>query len=165
MSVLWCILCRGLWPILILPSVFLAPFFQSLMWRIGGWVEGQVLPPPRSPLTCYCPIQWLWYFRISFEFHLVVNIIFWAAIIIIIIMVIFFFTFALIFGVSFILRTLTPHLCFIKYNFSSNGKIYCPYFHSPHSFTIASPVLLFAWRSASFEQRLSDQVNNNSPCL
>ena len=32
-------------------TVSLTPFSQSRMWRIAGWVEGQVLPPSCSPLT------------------------------------------------------------------------------------------------------------------
>lgn len=66
--VMFCISCRGTWVVLILPSVSLAPFSQLLMWRIGGWVEGQVLPPPRSPLTSYCcPVGWHWHFEIYFD--------------------------------------------------------------------------------------------------
>lgn len=43
---MYCVKCRGTWAELISPSVSLATFSQLLMWRIGGWVEGQVLPPP-----------------------------------------------------------------------------------------------------------------------
>ncbi len=40
------------------------PFSQSLMWRIGGWVEGQVFAPPYPPLTSYCfPVRLHWHFK------------------------------------------------------------------------------------------------------
>lgn len=150
--VMSCISCRGTWVVLILPSVSLAPFSQSLMWRIGGWVEGQVLPPPRSPLTSYCcPVRWLWHFEIYFNFI-------WLWIQYFGLLWKFYFCchFWWVFFVFFYPKDIKPHLCFIRNNFSSHGKIYCPHFPSLHSFAIASLILLFAWPSAIFERSLFD---------
>lgn len=98
-----------------------------------------------------------------FSFHLVMNTIFWAV-------MEFFFKLLLSFMVFFFVlfffnpKDINPYFCFIKNNFSSHGKIYCPLFPSPHSFAIASPILLFAWPSASFEQSILELCNKPS-CL
>lgn len=121
----WCISCRGTWVVIILPSVFLAPFSQLLMWRIGGWVEGQVLPPPCSPLTSYCcPVWWHWHLEIYFYQSWSWIQSFWAVMKLLLLLLSFLV-------VSFNPKDIKPHFCFIKNIFSSYGKIYCPHFPSP----------------------------------
>lgn len=118
-SHIWVVLCGGysMWVVLILPSVSLTLFSQSLMWRIGGWVEVQVFPPPRSPLTSYCcPVRLIsafWNFSLIFDFFLLLIHYFLGAVME-----------SLLFArLLFLLKKWN--------NFSSHGKIYCLYFPFP----------------------------------
>lgn len=142
-SVMSCISWGGTWVVIILPSVSFATFAQSLMWRIGGWVEGQVLPPPCSPLTSYCcPVWWRWHLEIHFNQSWSWIQSFWAVLILLFYFCCHFWWFLLI------PRTLNPIFVLSKIFFPPTKKYTALTSSSPffcHCIPSTALCMAFSW--------------------